>query len=44
MKKLALYLMIAVAAAACASHEQRTEPQVTDRSSGVNTTTLKPPK
>ena len=37
MKKLALYLMIAVAAAACASHEQRTEPQVTDRSSGVNT-------
>ena len=37
MKKLALYLMIAVAAAACASHEQRTEPQVTDKSSGVST-------
>jgi len=36
MKKLALYLMIAVAAAACASHEQRTEPQVTDKSTGVN--------
>ncbi|HXF78259.1 MAG TPA: peptidoglycan-associated lipoprotein Pal [Usitatibacter sp.] len=35
MKKLALYLIIAVAAAACASHEQRTEPQVTDKSSGV---------
>ena len=35
MKKLALYLLIAVAAAACASHEQRTEPQVTDKSSGV---------
>jgi peptidoglycan-associated lipoprotein len=35
MKKLALYLMIAVAAAACASHEQRTEPQVTDKSTGV---------
>ena len=37
MKKLALYLMIAVAAAACASHEQRTEPQVTDKSTGLNT-------
>ncbi|HEX4330551.1 MAG TPA: peptidoglycan-associated lipoprotein Pal [Usitatibacter sp.] len=35
MKKLALYLMIAIAAAACASHEQRTEPQVTDKSTGV---------
>ena len=35
MKKLALYLMIAVAAAACAHHEERTEPQVTDRSTGV---------
>lgn len=35
MKKLALYLMIAVAAAACASHEQRTEPQVTDKSTGM---------
>ena len=35
MKKLALYLMIAIAAAACASHEQRTEPQVTDKSTGM---------
>ena len=36
MKKLALYLVIAIAAAACASHEQRTEPQVQDKSTGVN--------
>jgi peptidoglycan-associated lipoprotein len=35
MKKLALYLVIAIAAAACASHEQRTEPQVTDQSKGT---------
>jgi peptidoglycan-associated lipoprotein len=32
MKKLALYLVIAIAAAACASKETRTEPEVTDRS------------
>ena len=32
MKKLALYLMIAIAAAACASKETRTEPEVTDKS------------
>jgi len=39
MKNLALYLVIAVAAAACASKETRTEPSVSDRSTAVPPTT-----
>jgi peptidoglycan-associated lipoprotein len=35
MKKLALYLVVAAIAAACASKEAQQEPQVTDRSSGM---------
>jgi peptidoglycan-associated lipoprotein len=35
MKKAALYLAIAVVAAACASKETREEPRITDRSSPV---------
>ena len=50
MKKAALYLAIAVVAAACASKETRQEPSVTDRSSAVpptvagggGSTTLRP--
>jgi peptidoglycan-associated lipoprotein len=38
MKKAALYLAIAVVAAACASKETRQEPTVTDRSSPVPST------
>ena len=38
MKKAALYLLVAVAAAACASKEQRTEPSVSDRSTAVPST------
>jgi peptidoglycan-associated lipoprotein len=39
MKNAALYLAIAVVAAACASKETRQEPTVTDRSSAVPPTT-----
>jgi peptidoglycan-associated lipoprotein len=39
MKNLALYLVIAIAAAACASKETRTEPSVSDRSTAVPPTT-----
>ena len=39
MKKVALYLSIAVLAAACASKETRQEPAVTDRSTAVPPTT-----
>ncbi len=39
MKNLALYLVIAVAAAACASKETQTEPSVSDRSTAVPPTT-----
>ena len=39
MKNLALYLVIAALAAACASKEAKQEPSVTDRSSNVPPTT-----
>ena len=39
MKKLALYLAVAVIAAACASKETRQEPPVADRSTPVPSTT-----
>ena len=39
MKKLALYLVVAAMAAACASKETRQEPNVTDRSTAVPPTT-----
>ncbi len=39
MKKLALYLAVAALAAACASKETKEGPAVTDRSSGVPSTT-----
>jgi peptidoglycan-associated lipoprotein len=39
MKRLALYLVIAAMAAACASKETKQEPSVTDRSSNVPPTT-----
>jgi peptidoglycan-associated lipoprotein len=39
MKKLALYLMVAAVAAACASKEKAPEPSVDDRSSAVPPTT-----
>jgi peptidoglycan-associated lipoprotein len=35
MKKLALYVALAVVAAACASHETKTETPVADKSTGV---------
>jgi len=38
MKQLALYVLVALAAAACASKETRTEPSVTDRSTAVPST------
>jgi len=38
MKHLALYVLVALAAAACASKETRTEPTVTDRSTAVPST------
>jgi peptidoglycan-associated lipoprotein len=36
MKKLALYLVVAAVAAACASKEAKQEPTVSDRSTAVN--------
>ncbi len=39
MKKLALYLVVAAMAAACASKDTREEPSVTDRSSAIPPTT-----
>ena len=39
MKKLALYLVVAAMAAACASKETRQEPNITDRSTAVPPTT-----
>jgi peptidoglycan-associated lipoprotein len=38
MKQVALYILVAVAAAACASKETRTEPSVSDRSTAVPST------
>ncbi len=38
MKQAALYILVAVAAAACASKEPQTQPSVTDRSTAVPST------